>query len=423
MTPLLATVLGLAALLLASWAHWLLASASLRRFLRAGPESDPEPSDPEPSDPEPRPEILPAVSVLKPVKGADHEAYECFASFCRQDYPDYEVLFAVARADDPAIPLVERLRREVPERPIRLLVAGESAGNPAGNPKTALLEWLAGAARGEVLVPADSDVHVDPDFLRRLVSPLADPAVGLVSALYRSRGGTTLAARLLGLYLDGAFLPSAVLAYRAFGRRFALGAAMAFRRRDLERIGGYGAFRDRLLDDYEIGARIAAAGLEVRLSTTVVTHVLGAESFRGQWQRELRWNRGIRAVRPADYAGLLVTQTIPLALLLAVLTIPADLGGWGLAALLGSLALRAAVACRAAVDLGGGRPPLADLALLPLRDLFTAVAWAAGLAGRRVTWRGARYLVRRDGGMEPADAGRASAEAGASGPDRDLTHG
>jgi len=381
-------LLGLASLLLlASWAYWLAASASLRRFLRSRQEPGPAPA----------PEALPRVSVLKPVKGADHEAYECFLSFCRQDYPDYEVLFATARADDPAIPVVERLRRDVPERAIRLLVAGE----PQGNPKTALLERLAAEARGEVLVPADSDVRADPDLLRRLAAPLADPAVGLVSALYRSRGGTTLAARLLGLYLDGAFVPSAVLAHRAAGRRFALGAAMAFRRRDLLRLGGYGAFRDRLLDDYEIGARMAALGLDVRLSPAVVTHVLGAESFRGQWQRELRWNRGIRAARPADYAGLLVTQATPLALLVFLLAIPLGLGGWGLAALLATLALRAAVARRAATDLGG-RPPLSDLAWLPLRDLFTAAAWLAGLAGRRIAWRGARYLVRKDGGIEPA---------------------
>lgn len=385
----LSVLLGLSSLLLlASWAYWIAASACLRRFLRRAAE--------------PPAGALPAVSVLKPVKGADHEAYECFLSFCRQDYPDYEILFAAARADDPAVPLVERLRRDVPERAIRLLVVGESGGHPAGNPKTVLLERLAGEARGEVLVPADSDVKADPDLLRRLVAPLADPAVGLVSALYRSRGGTTLAARLLGLYLDGAFMPSAVLAYRAAGRRFALGAAMAFRRRDLERLGGYGAFRDRLLDDYEIGARMAALGLAVRLSPAVVTHVLGAESFRGQWQRELRWNRGIRAVRPADYAGLAVTQATPLALLVLLLAIPAGLWGWGLAALAGTLALRAAVARRAAVDLGGRRPRTADLALLPLRDLFTAVAWAAGLLGRRITWRGARYLVRGDGGIERA---------------------
>jgi len=397
MMRILSALLGLSALLLlASWVYWLVASACLRRFLRA-------------AGPEPRPELLPPVSVLKPVKGADHEAYENFASFCRQDYPDYEVLFAAARADDPAVPLIEtlieRLRRDVPDRAIRLLVTGEAggntAGNPAGNPKTALLERLAGEARGEVLVAADSDVRADPDALRRLVAPLADPAVGLVSALYRSRGGTTLAARLLGLYLDGSFIPSAVLAHRAAGRRFALGAAMAFRRCDLERLGGYAAFRDRLLDDYEIGARVAALGLQVRLSPIVVTHVLGAESFRGQWQRELRWNRGIRAVRPADYAGLAVTQTTPLALLVFLLALPLGRAGWGLAALAGTLALRAAVAYRAAVDLGG-RPPLPDLALLPLRDLITAVAWAAGLVGRRITWRGARYLVRRDGGMDTA---------------------
>jgi ceramide glucosyltransferase len=378
-----------ALLLVASWAYWSMASACLRRFLRAAPE--------------PPPAVLPPVSVLKPVKGADHGAYGNFASFCRQDYPGFELLFAAARADDPAVAVVERLQRDFPDRAIRLLVTGEADGNP----KTALLERLASEARGEVFVAADSDVHAAPDTLRRLVAPLADPGVGLVSCLYRSRGATTLAARLLGLYLDGAFVPSAVFAHRVAGRRFALGAAMAFRRNDLERIGGYGAFRERLLDDYEIGARIAALGLDARLSPAVVTHVLGAESLRGQWQRELRWNRGIRAVRPGDYAGLLVTQATPLALVVLFAALASGLSGWGLAALLATLALRAAVVYRAAADLGD-RLPASDLLWLPARDLFTAVAWCAGLAGRRVTWRGARFSVGRDGRVEAIRSDEAS---------------
>jgi ceramide glucosyltransferase len=366
-------------LLAASWAYWLIAGRCLRRFLRA-------------AAPEPPPAVLPSVSVLKPIQGADDGAYESFASFCRQDYADFELLFGAARADDPARAVVERLRRDFPARAIRWIVTGEADGNP----KTSILERLAGEARGDLLIPADSDVQAPPDTLRRLVAPLADPAVGLVSCLYRSRAGTTLAARLLGLYLDGAFIPSAVLAYRLAGRRFALGAAMAFRRDDLMRIGGYGAFRDRLLDDYEIGARIAALDLEVRLLPVIVTHVLGAESFRGQWRRELRWNRGIRAARPADYAGLAFTQATPIALLLLLAT-----GGSPLAlgALAATLVLRAAVAYRAASDLGD-RPPLADLAWLPLRDLFTALAWCAGLIGRRVSWRGARFVIGADGRID-----------------------
>lgn len=368
----------LSLLLVASWAYWLTASVVLRRFLSA------------PVQP-PSSAFIPAVSILKPFKGADHEAYACFASFCRQDYPDYEILFGAASPDDPGLAVVERLQEDFPTRSIRRIVTGDAEGNP----KTAILERLAAEAHGEVLVAADSDIYAAPDIVGRLVAELADPAVGLASCLYRSRGATTLAARLLGLYLDGGFVPSAVLAYRLAGRRFAMGAAMAFRRSDLERIGGYGAFRDRLLDDYEIGSRIAALGREVRLAPAVVTHVLGAESFRGQWQRELRWNRGIRVARPADYAGLLVTQATPIACLLALAS---GFSRWGLAALGATLVLRAVVAHRAAGDLGG-TSPRRNLLWLPVRDLLTAVAWSAGLAGRKVTWRGARYLVQGDGGV------------------------
>ncbi|HEY8021146.1 MAG TPA: bacteriohopanetetrol glucosamine biosynthesis glycosyltransferase HpnI [Thermoanaerobaculia bacterium] len=391
---LLVALLGL--LLAGGWAYWLIASVVLRRFL-ASPDLASR-------------HFSPAISILKPFKGVDHEAYECFASFCRQDYPDFELLFGSARADDPGVAAVERLQRDFPARTIRWIATGEADGNP----KTAILERLASEARGDVLVAADSDIHASPDTVLRLVSALADPAVGLVSCLYRSRGGTTLAARLLCLYLDGGFVPSAVLAYRLAGRRFALGAAMAFRRRDLERIGGYGAFRDRLLDDYEIGSRIAGLGLEVRLSPAVVTHVLGAESFRGQWQRELRWNRGIRVARPADYAGLLVTQTTPTAILLGFAT---GLWRWGLAAVGATLVLRAVVAHRATADLGGPSL-LRNLLWLPLRDLFTAVAWCAGLAGRRITWRGARYLVQADGGVLAVSPAGLRAPPASPGPPR-----
>ncbi|HXO18570.1 MAG TPA: bacteriohopanetetrol glucosamine biosynthesis glycosyltransferase HpnI [Thermoanaerobaculia bacterium] len=366
-------------ILLTSWVFWMLAAWSARRFLRRRPEPDSE--------------SLPAVSILKPLKGADHEAYENFASFCRQDYPEIEILFGVADAADPAIAVVARLRRDFPEIAIRVLVAGETAGNP----KSGILVALQAAARHEVLVVSDSDVRASPDCLRRIVAPLADPRTSLVSCLYRSRLAATLASRFESLFLDAGFLPAAIVAYR-LGRRFGVGATMAVRRAALERIDGFAAFSRNLLDDYEIGARLAARGEGVVLSREVVTHVLGAGTWRELWDREVRWSRGIRAARLRDYAGLPLTFSTPAALLLAV---AAGLSPLALAALAGSLLLRFWVALRLYADLGGEREPLSTLAWLPLRDCLSAVVWCAGCAGRRVRWRGSTYRLEPGGLMTP----------------------
>ncbi|MEJ2289322.1 MAG: bacteriohopanetetrol glucosamine biosynthesis glycosyltransferase HpnI [Deinococcales bacterium] len=382
-------VLGLT---LAGWCFWLAAWVLAELFFR-------QPAEPAPDTP------LPGVSVLKPLKGVDPEALANFESFCRQDYPHFQVLFGVSDPDDPMIPLVERLQQRHPDLDIQLHLLIESDGNP----KATLLHQLASRASHDVLVTSDSDIRVPPDFLRSAAIPLSDPAVGLVTFPYRGTSPVTFTARLEALHMSGTFLPSALVGRRVLGMRFALGASTALRRRDLERLGGFAAVVPYLADDYQLGMRIARLGLRVRMSRTVVASVLGATSFREQWEREVRWARTTRVSRPLEYPGLLLTHTLPLAVALVPLTGATPLS---LAVLGVSLVLRLAVAWRVTA-LAGGRDILRWLAWLPVRDLLSAAVWLVGLVGNRVTWRGRRYRVGVDGRLM-ATSGRRRPRADAA---------
>jgi ceramide glucosyltransferase len=255
-----------------------------------------------------------SVSVLKPVKGVDPDAYDNFASFCRQHYPDYEILFGVADPDDPAVAVIERLRTDFPQCKIRIIqtsgpptpprcVRGSDGkrGSDFCNPKSASLHELADRAAGDLLVISDADIRAAPDYLRRVTAPLQDPKVGAVTCPYASLPADVLPSRLGALYLDGEFLPSAIFAHEALGVRVGLGATIAVRRTDLTRAGGYAAVADFLADDYHIVARIARLGYHVVLSRCAVTHVLGETDFRGQWDQEVRWALAVRSCNPWGY--------------------------------------------------------------------------------------------------------------------------
>lgn len=382
---MIALLLG--ALVVASWAYWGVAVVAVRRAFRR---------------PGPAPGAQPPVSLLKPVRGVDAGAAESWLGFCRQAYPTYELIFGVADAADPAVALVDRLRRENPAIPIRLVVA------PARGPnrKASLLAALAREARHDVLVVTDSDMRVDPTYLSRVVATLERPGVGLVTCPYVGEEPATVAARLEALHMGVTFLPSAFVAGELLGMPFAMGATMALRRADLDAIGGFAALEPYLADDYQLGARVAALGREVAICPYPLRSVLGATGFREQWDRELRWARCTRASRLAGHVGYFVTFSTPLALLLLAATGLAPVG-W--AALLGSVAIRTAVA-RAIAGETGDVVSRRSLALLPARDLLSAAVWGAGLVGRRVVWRGDAFDVDREGRLHPRAAAPAPPE-------------
>ncbi|HEX3758754.1 MAG TPA: bacteriohopanetetrol glucosamine biosynthesis glycosyltransferase HpnI [Kofleriaceae bacterium] len=365
---------ALVAAVIASAVFWLTADACARRALapRAGV-----------------PAAAPAVSILKPVCGLDFEARANFVSHCEQRYAAYEVVFGVADRRDPAVPLIEALHRRYGDDRVRLVVAPSRTPNP----KAGLLDELARQARHDVLVTTDSDVRLPPDALARTVEWLADPGVGLVTLPYRGDRVLGLAAALEALGITTAFLPAALVGRRVLRARYAFGAANALRRDTLDRIGGFRAVASYLADDYQLGYRIGAAGLRVELGDTVVASVLGPSSLGDWWHREVRWARGIRASRRAQYPGLVLTFTTPLAL-------GAALAGAGWLPLVGALAVRWLVAAR--MTRWAGDPGLRRwLWLVPVRDLLAPAIWCAGLIGRRVRWRGRTYRIAGDGRLHP----------------------
>jgi ceramide glucosyltransferase len=340
---------------------------------------------------------LPPVSILKPLKGVDPQIYESFRSHCLQDYPEYEIIFGVSEADDPAAQVVARLRQEFPQRQICLVVCPQTLG---ANIKVSNLIQMLAVARYEHLIVNDSDIRVPPDYVRTVVEPLADPAVGMVTCLYRGMTAPTLGSRLESLAISTDFA-AGVLVARALegGLRFGLGSTLAFRGADLQAIGSFESLVDYLADDYELGRKIAGLGREVVLSQVVVDTFLPPYNLSEFFQHQLRWNRAIRDSRPWGYLGLLFTFGWQFALLAALFDHAAG-WAWGIATV--ALLLRMLVAWRVGVGVLEDRQVKSLLPLLPLRDLAAVLIWLGSYAGNHVSWRGDSFRLK-DGKLARID--------------------
>ena len=331
----------------------------------------------------------PPVSILKPLKGEDPEIYESFRSHCLQDYPQYEIIFGVSDANDPAVRVVERVRQEFPQRAIQLQVCSEILG---ANTKVSNLEQMARAARYEHLIVSDSDIRVEPDYLRKVMAPLSDPKVGMVTCPYRGIAAPTMGSKLESLGISTDFCAGVLVARLIEGGvRFALGSTMAFRRRELAAIGGFESFVNYLADDYELGKRVAALGLEVHLSEVVVETFLPAYNLRQFFEHQLRWARGVRDSRRAGYMGLLFTFGWQWALL-AILASRGASWAWELTAV--AIFLRFVVAWMVGVGVLKDRQVLRLLPLVLLRDLAGVLVWLASFASNTVSWRGDRFHLK-----------------------------
>jgi ceramide glucosyltransferase len=340
------------------------------------------------------PEFCPPVSILKPVRGVDFASCENFASFCRQNYPDYEILFCVNELTDPAVPVIQKVMADFPRRHIRILSDAPQFGT---NRKVNNLALLAREAQHEILVQSDGDVRVGPNYLREMAAPFRDPQVGVVSCFYRSIAQPNLGAELEAVGAASDFFASALVADWKEGVTFALGASVATTKTWLGKIGGYESFADRLADDYEIGNRVHRASGKVLLSREIVWTMYPAQSLRGFWEHQVRWARTVRVVRPLSFFGLIVTHGLPWAVL-AALVAPT---GWLAAGyLLAYLVLRLAVAWVAGVWGVGDGVLRRRLWLVPLRDAIHFAVWLAGFTSNRVHWGGVDYEIR-DGKMMP----------------------
>jgi ceramide glucosyltransferase len=341
------------------------------------------------------PNFTPPISNLKPIRGMDTDAYQNFASFCRQDYPDYEIVFCVDSEEDAVLPTIERLRQEFPERSIRVLFG---SGRIAANDKVAKLERMVSEARHEFLVISDSDVRVQPDYLRTVIGPLADPAVGAVTCPYVPTEDRTLLESLQSIGMFSDFYAGVFVARELDGVKFALGPTIATTRKHLAGFGGYASIENRPADDLLVGRMIAERGFRVELIPYTVGTVPDYGSLSDLFHKRLRWMTVMRHMRPAGHVGLVFTQGLP----------------WSLAAfavhptfLAATIYLGLYVVLRIAVTWVIGihglkqRSLKKDLALIPVWDAMAFVIWLASFAQRSIRWRGSDYLIR-DGLLVPA---------------------
>ncbi|HZT40854.1 MAG TPA: glycosyltransferase [Chthonomonadaceae bacterium] len=397
----------------------------------------------------------PPVTILKPVRGEDAEAYANFESFCRLDYPPerLQILFGALDPADPALALAERLRSEYPSLDIGI-VSGGPGTLQGQNRKVCNLVAMLPSARHDLLVLCDSDMRVRPDYLRRIVAPFqdltphhttgsrgpsairSDPAlapclaknrsggrksssasesrpVGLVTCPYRGCRVQSLAAMLEALGIGADFIPSVLVSRALEGMAFAFGSTIALSRSVLEAMGGFEAFADDLADDYRLGSGARQAGYEVVLSDYVVDDVLGKERFGPMWARRLRWARTVRACRPAGYAGSLVTYGTALALLFLA-AMGFSLLGWGVAA--ATVAVRLAAACWIAVAYTGDANIPRYLPLLPVSDLISFALFVTSFCGNRITWRGEPFRLLPGGKLAPLERPHPAAAAPISSP-------
>jgi len=338
--------------------------------------------------------FTPPVSNLKPVRGLDQEAYENFASFCRQDYPDYELLFCVGQSDDPVLPVLEKLVRDFPERRIRILFG---SGRSGSNDKVAKLARLAAEAQHEVLVISDSDVRVQPDYLRKVVAPLADSNVGAVTCFYVSTGEKTFADNLQTIGMVSDFYAGILVATQLDGVKFALGPTIATTRAHLARFGGYQAIENRPADDLLVGRLIAEQGYDIQLLPYAISTVSDYDSIPELIRKRLRWLVVMRHMRPWGHFGLLFTQGLPWSVAALAIHPSAAVALGYLGVYLG---LRIAMTWMIG-SWGLKRPALwRKLPLIAVWDFAALFIWCASFLQRSVRWRDGEYFIR-DGTLVP----------------------
>lgn len=337
---------------------------------------------------------LPAVTILKPLKGVDRELYECLKSFCRLDYPRFQLLFTLASPEDPALAVLSRLRQEFPAVDMEIVVSKARVGF---NPKVNNMANAAPFIKHDVLLMSDSDVKVRPQFLRRAVAYLADPEVGMVTSFYQSTSPREFWARLESLSVNAQFLPQAVTA-AAFGMRFAMGACMLIRRPLFEQVGGFSLMAGHLADDFILGQAVLAAGKRLEIAGEVVEATPDIVDAVSHLSHQARWARTIRLCQPEGHVGTLVLHGFSL------LTLKLALFGWDAraAALLAGIWAAKAAAKQSIAVLSGNRQSAVNVLLLPLSEWVSFLAWLSAFRGGPVLWRGELYTVESRGKLVPA---------------------
>ncbi|HET7569266.1 MAG TPA: bacteriohopanetetrol glucosamine biosynthesis glycosyltransferase HpnI [Gammaproteobacteria bacterium] len=335
------------------------------------------------------------VTILKPLCGAEVDLYESLRSCCEQDYPEFQIVFGVRRASDPAVQIVKRLKAEYPHLELTLIADDRLIGS---NYKVSNLDNMLPAARHDLLVIADSDIRVGRDYLAAVTAPLDRPGVGLATCIYQARAEKGVHARLTAMFVNGWFTPS-VLVSRLFGwQAFGFGATLVMRRSVLDEIGGFGAVANHVADDYMLGELVRRRGYRTVLADYVVETSVPNHSLGDLLRHELRQARALRVLQPLGYGFTFISFGIPLCGAMLALTGPQ-------AFMLAMLAVTVAAKWGAQIATNPDREQaLADGWLVPIRDVVSLGVWLWCHAGRRICWRSHYFTIRRDGTLVEAAA-------------------
>jgi len=363
---------------LASMAYSLITAFATRRTFSAAPRDR---------------AALPPVTILKPLFGAEPETYACLRSFCEQAYPQYQVVFGVCDPQDPAVAVVHRLQREFPD--LDLVLAADRREHGSNRKVNNLINMMA-VARHDYLVISDSDVTVDRDYLAKLIPPLFDPGVGIVTCGYRGVPRPGIWSLLGSMYINEWFMPSVRVSALMGYRSFAFGATIGIRRETLVRIGGFNSVSNQLADDYRLGELTRQQGLRTVLSEVEVDTLVEDRTAADLIAHELRWRRTIRNLNPYGYVFSVVTLGLPVTALQLLFT----QGAAPAAAIFSATALASTL-----IHFNARRPgaSTAVLLLVPFRDLLHFSLWIWSFATRRVQWGEDHYEVGRDGAAQPIE--------------------
>ncbi len=336
----------------------------------------------------------PPVTVLRPICGLDRQLLENLRSTCRQDYPEYQVVFTVQDRDDPALPLLRQVQQEFGAERVSVVVHDLMVG-----PNGKVNNLLGGLREGryDLLVICDSDVRLRSDYLRTIVQPFASPRVGCVHTLFRIAQAHRWYERISLLHLNADFLPSAVVAYVTGAAGFTLGQSVAIRRATLQKIGGFEALSEYLAEDYEIGRRAVEAGQQVILLPYMVDVVEDYPSAVAWWRHQVYWDQNSRAAKPVGFFASILIRSVPFALLFALTR---SFDPFGIQVLAGALGIRLA-AVAGILWRFQDREGLRNLLLMPFQDFLGVITWALSFTQRTVLWRGQEYRLTAGGRMEP----------------------
>ncbi len=366
--------------------YYLLAIYSSLRYFQVARRENP-----------PNTDFFPPISCLKPIRGLDEDAYENYASFCRQDYPEYEILFCVD-SDDPALPVLEKLIADFPERKIRLLYG---SGRNAINDKIGRLVRLVSEAQYDLLVITDGDIRVEPDYLRAVAHPFRDPKVGGATTLYVSTEETSFIQELQSIAMISDFFAGILVAWQLDGVKFMFGQSILTTKQRIAGFGGYESIENRPADDLNVG-RLVAQQAEVKLLPYIVKTVADFQSLKDLFYKRVRWMTVMRLVRRQGHRGLIFTWGLIWALI-AVATHPT----WpvAIAYLGGYLVLRLILTWVIGIHGMKQKGIWSKMWMIPLWDLVAFMIWVASFGRNTIRWRGYDYYIR-DGILVPVNPGK-----------------